>query len=216
MKILYIEDNLIDRKNMEWVCRNFSNVELTILKKFDGIEAYLSDNQPDLIFTDRRIGSSDFSSYAHLWSNTPYYVISNTIFESKNLETAPLGYLQKPLTKSVFEGLLFEKEAVKDDPNMDYFAQIPDEELQKEMKSLLIEELESARDRIPIIDSLEELTSKIHNLAGKFSLLGMEESFNQSKELEHLLRKGEESKELLDKIVQSAEKGIEFLKKQNK
>lgn len=207
MKVLYIEDDFIDRKNMEWLCRNFPQVELHIVNNFDKASEYLENHKPDLVFTDRRIGNTTFAEFTHLWQNVDYYVLSNTVFKEKDLYKEPIAYLQKPLINSALEGILNKSKPKVDEPNMDYFNLFPNEELANEMKELLEEELLNAQQKIPnILDNEDnELLRVAHNLAGKFSLLGMEKTYNLCREIESLLRNGKS----VSTLVQDLQKGIE-------
>ena len=218
MKILYIEDDFIDKKNMEWLCRNFPKVELCILNDFEEASNYLEKHKPDLIFTDRRIGNTDFSKFSHLWENIPYYVISNTIFKEKELLKEPIDYLQKPLVHSTLESIFNQNAPKFDEPNMDYFKDFPSPKLVSEMKELLIEELLNAQKKIPAIldDKDNQLSRTVHNLAGKFSLLGMEKTFNLCRTIESLLKDGKPINTLVQDLLSGIEVSLTYLNTQKK
>ena len=103
VQVLYIEDNLIDKRNMEWVCSNFDDIALTITDDLDQLPTILKENSFDIIFTDRRIGSANFADFVPLWNKIPYYVLSNSTYLEKGLEPQSIRYLQKPLIQSTFE-----------------------------------------------------------------------------------------------------------------
>jgi len=218
MKILYIEDDFIDRKNMQWLCSNFPEVELTIVEDFELAQAFLNENEVNLIFTDRRIGNETFNEYPQLWLHAPYYVVSNTICKNKKLELHPLDYLQKPLVNSILEEIFQPKPNKVDLPNMSYFEQLPFPEMVTEMKQLLIAELEKGQKLIPSILNNEnnELSRTVHNLAGKFSILGMENTFYNCREIENLLKDGKPVTNLVQDLLSSINVSLEFLNTSNK
>lgn len=217
MKILYIEDDFIDRKNMQWLCSNFSMVELSIVEDFEAAQAFLETNKVDLILTDRRIGNQSFHEFPQLWLHAPYYVVSNTVFKEKNLELEPKDYLQKPLVQSTLEAIFSPKPKV-DMPNMEYFEQLPSSEMAIEMKALLIQELEKGKKTIPTVldNDNNQLLRSVHNLAGKFSFLGMEKTFYLCREIESLLENGKTVDTLVRDLLDSIEVSLAFLNKDRK
>jgi HPt (histidine-containing phosphotransfer) domain-containing protein len=201
---------------MQWLCSNFPEVELTIVRNFEKAQVFLEEHGVDLIFTDRRIGNQSFHEFPQLWFYAPYYVVSNTIFKEKNLELEPKDYLQKPLVKSTLASIFSPKPKV-DLPKMDYFEQLPSSEMATEMIQLLIEELEKGEKTIPTILNNENnlLSRTVHNLAGKFSLLGMEKTFYLCREIESLLENGKVVTTLVQDLQDSISESLKFLKQQN-
>ncbi len=213
VQVLYVEDNLIDKRNMEWVCSNFSNIALTITDDLDQLPDLLKEISFDIIFTDRRIGSANFAGIVPLWGKTPYYVLSNSIYLEKGLEPQPISYLQKPLIQSTFESIINKGVVPLNDPNLDYFEQFPNEEFKVKMKELLKEELENALVKIPEAQKNDssELILLIHNLAGSFSILSMKDSFAICKETEKRLRANENADELIVEILSNVKHSIQFV-----
>jgi hypothetical protein len=212
MNILYIEDDELDQKNMEWICSYFSDVKFVIVDDFDDVSEVIAKQSFDLVFSDRNVEMSQFSEYVHLWETIPYYVLSNTVFEEE-VTPQPLKYLQKPLTKTVFEEIINGDKEILDIPNLSYFEQIPTEELKIMMKDLLLKELIKAKEDIPIYINTDtkQLIRTIHNLASKFSILGMENTFHLSKKIETELRNDKAVGGLIDDLLKRINLALEYL-----
>lgn len=179
-RILYIEDDEIDRRNMEWICSYLPKVELLILDDFSELERGLQF-KPDLIITDRYIDDNCFSEKLAFWIGTPYYVLSNSVVENLDLRQQPIEYLPKPLAKSKLEEVVKNAQAsnapntdknvatsghsdqpnLKDLPNLAFFDQIPNAEMRDTMLALLLTELVNAYKDIK--HQHQDITGKINS-----------------------------------------------------
>ncbi len=121
------------------------------------------------------------------------------------------------MVKSTLDAILHPKPKV-DQPNMSYFDQLPSPEMATEMKKLLVEELEKGRLTIPkVLDNENnQLSRAVHNLAGKFSLLGMEKTFFLCREIENLLENGNSIDTLVQDLLNSINVSLAYLNSQNK
>lgn len=193
IKLLYIEDDFIDHKNMEWVCDHFPTVSLQIVNSFLDAKKKLEDQQFDLIITDQNVHQVKLEEELGLFKDQRFYVLSNAISVHATTASLVQGILKKPITKVEMAGLLGVPIQDNDHPNFNYFKVIDNAEVKAEMLQIIQNELESAKEKIPVLvarKDIETLKYVVHKLASKFSVLGMKTTFEHLKELENELRSG--------------------------
>lgn len=209
--ILYLEDDAIDIKNMQWLSQQIDTIQLHILEDLSEVDTFLQSHTIDLIITDQYVQHSHFSEYISAFKNIPYVVLSNSDLEkSAVLTSQPIIVLSKPLYLSAFEELCIKKEVNSvEQPTDEYFDTITDISMKNEMLKLLTEEFKNAVTQFPKLiaqQQTREARNLIHKLSGKFSLLKMKQAYNSSRNLEKELANGifntTKATDLLQKIKQ--------------
>jgi len=193
IRLLYIEDDFIDAKNMEWVCDHFEQVSLQIVDSFEQAKNVLATQEFDIVVTDQNVHQDTLEERLCLFENKTFYVLSNAVSVDAKITALAKDILKKPFTKDTMANLLGIQQQVDDNPNLNYFKVIDNPEAKAEMLLIIKRELENAKEKIPVLvadDDNETLKNLVHKLASKFSVLGMEVTFKHVLELEKELKNG--------------------------
>ena len=191
--LLYIEDDFIDAKNMEWVCDHFEQVSLQIVDSFEQAKNVLATQEFDLVITDQNVHQDKLKEQLSLFENKTFYVLSNAVSIDAKVTAIAKGIIKKPLTKDKIANLLGITKPIDDNPNLSYFKVIDNPEAKTEMLLIIQNELENAKEQIPDLvaeNNSETLKNLVHKLASKFSVLGMQATFELVAELEKELKNG--------------------------
>ncbi|APD07890.1 hypothetical protein UJ101_02390 [Flavobacteriaceae bacterium UJ101] len=187
MTILYIEDDALDKRNMEWVCSNIETPSIHIIHtmNFQEAENILQSNEIDFIITDQSIDHEYYTSYENLFQNHTYYVLTNNINEKLKSNHKPQKKFTKPFVKEHLHEILHLPQK-QDSINLNYFEQFSaSPKLQFEMLSIIINEFQNTLNKIDTLTQQPtELASLLHKLCSKFSVLGMEKTYQLVKKTE--------------------------------
>jgi len=215
VRLLYIEDDFIDKKNMEWVTNHFDDISLQIKASFTSAQSILEQEHFDLIISDQNVEQEQLIDYLHLFKNKEFYVLSNSVSIDDVIVEKAKGIIKKPLTIGEFRELLGTNEQEETDtPNLNYFKIIDNPEAKAEMLGIIERELQNANTEIPKLvaeNKPEALKNLIHKLASKFSVLGMETTFKQVVALEKELKNGSMPAQKIDQLNNQIATALMFL-----
>ena len=216
MHILYIEDDALDIRNMEWLVDQMNEVQLTVSSTFDSVDSVLKHHTIDFIITDQYINQTHYSDYLSTFEKKNYVVLSNTKnVEKEGLLYPPLQTLQKPLSLDIFKSLFSDNHPTLKAHKNDFFDTISDEGQKKKLIALLSEELDTVLTKLPRLlgeNNMDEMKHLIHKVSSKFSLLQMKETFDLAREIEKELDVDVISKEKIKLLLQNTTTALTHLK----
>ncbi len=193
IKILYIEDDQLDKRNMDWVCSNIETDSIEVFHAIDFKEAktILVQNTIDYIITDQYIEEKCYTEHEEdLLKDYPYYVLTNSINPTIKNQYPPQKIFIKPFVKKQLYEILEYSENQYDEISLSYFDQFETSpELQEKMLHIIQEEFQDFLFKTDHT-TLEpiQLATLLHKLCSKFSLLGMEKTYCLVKETENAIR----------------------------
>ncbi len=194
MKILYIEDDVIDQKNCQIILNQKEDINLTVVDQFEKAFDFISKEKIDVLISDQRVGMDHFKDHWHQFLGIPYFIVSNSPDENLNtLLQPPLQLFQKPFQVEHSDNIVKKMESLKAEPNLSYAENITEgaPDLLTEMVFILKSQFEEGIDKIPYLyekKNTEELIQVVHKLISKFSVLSMSESFSFFNRVEKCLR----------------------------
>ncbi len=213
--ILYIEDDTLDIRNLEWLADQVDHVQLTICQSFEKVASILSANTIDLIITDQYVKADHYSNYLSHFKQLDYIVLSNTTdLKKSTILYPPLKSFKKPLTLDVFKSLFEANSSQKVASKYDYFDTITDEEYKERLISLLKSEFENVLLAVPKLlndNNLEEIRQIVHKVSSKFSLLQMKEPFDLARNIEKELTIDVLSNDKIQLLLENTETAFTYL-----
>jgi len=214
--ILYIEDDGLDIRNMEWLTDQLDTVQLTVSQTFESISSILKSTKIDLVITDQYIKNTHYADYLKHFQDIKYIVISNTSdIKQEGLLYPPLRTLQKPLTLDLFKSLFKENHPTQDQPKDDFFDTISDANQKKKLISLLVKELDTLFKELPRLqgeNNIDEMKHLVHKVSSKFSLLQMKETFELARTIEKELTIDIISQEKIQLLLENTTTALTHLK----
>lgn len=193
VQILYIEDDQLDKRNMDWVCSNIEPNTVKILHalNFKEAKAILSEKSVDYIITDQYIQDECYHEHEEsLLKDYTYYVLTNSINPSIKNVYPPKKTFIKPFVKKQLYEILEPCKIQNDEINLNYFDQFESSpELKEKMLNLIKEEFQDflVKTNTSNLES-KQVVALLHKLCSKFSLLGMEKTYTLVKDTENAIR----------------------------
>lgn len=214
--ILYVEDDALDTRNLEWLVDQTDHVKLTTCQSFDDVASILNTNTIDLIITDQYVKTDHYSDYLKYFNQLDYIVVSNTTdLKNGNLLYPPIKSLKKPLTLDTFKSLFELNTSDQDAPEADYFDTISDEVQKQKMINLLKREFENVLNALPQLlneNNLEEIKHLVHKVSSKFSLLQMKETYDLARNIEKELTIDVVSNDKIQLLLENTASAFKHLK----
>lgn len=195
-QLIYIEDDAIDIKNMQWLCDQIGAVEVHIVQHLETLETYLKRYSVDLIITDQFIENIHFSEYIHLFKSVEYMVLSNSdILHEEQLAYQPKQILSKPLYLNVLQKIIHSNKTIdpQEIPQTSYLETISNPKMKQQIIDLLILEFDRAQKQLPRWikeKNYHEIKHMSHKISGKFSILNMKNTYELARSIDRELNKG--------------------------
>lgn len=205
-KILYIEDDLVDKRYLQRSVRNNPNIELITASN---IEEVVDDNF-DIIISDENLGGITAKDVIAHFKNDKIVVVTgfleeNLIQEYKNL--GALACFEKPFEiESIIDVLTNNKTTVNHiQPDFTFLNQLAqgDEDFVNEMMDIFIEEVPIEIEKIQnsfADKNYKTVSAVVHKMKSKLRILGFTELFNTADEIETLIFNNEIGSHLNDKV----------------
>ncbi|PCE62558.1 Hpt domain-containing protein [Sediminicola luteus] len=216
--ILYLEDDPLDIRNMQWLAEQNPGIMLHIVTDFESCKAYLASHRVDLLILDQFIHGEHYAKHPGLLNVTPYIILTNGSLQPSFLKEKPPLVLPKPLTLSDFEKLVGFTPDQAERPSLQNFDSIDNQKYRAEMLDLLQNEFKTALERIPIAvdhNKLGELRDIVHKLGGKFAFLQMKRTHTLTRTLEKHLAKGQLDTQQVFDLTEAISHALSILPKQS-
>ncbi len=218
MTLLYIEDDQLDKRNMDWVFSNMENSDsfkVIHVSNFDEAINISKSTSIDLIITDQSIGEQNYAEVAYFLKDYPYYVLTNNVNPNIKAKYPPKAFFTKPFIKDNLLQILNIKEK-PNQINLDYFKQFSTSpQLKKEMLEIVYKEFKNALTQIDVLKKTpKDLAALLHKLCSKFSILGMNQTYKLVKSTENKIIEKQNTEDLpLKEIQTQLKEGLIFLDK---
>ncbi len=218
MTLLYIEDDQLDKRNMDWVFSNIENSDsfkIIHVSNFDEAINISKLNSIDLIITDQSIDEQNYAEVDYFLKDYNYYVLTNNVNPNIKAKYPPKAFFTKPFTKDYLLEILDIKEKINQ-INLDYFEQFSaNPQLKKEMLRIVHKEFKNALTQIDVLkDTPKDLAALLHKLCSKFSILGMTQTYKLVKSTENKIIEKQNTEGLpLKEIQTQLKEGLAFLDK---
>jgi HPt (histidine-containing phosphotransfer) domain-containing protein len=215
--ILYLEDDPLDIRNMQWLAAQNPGIKLHIVTDFQSCKLFLDTHRVDLLILDQFIQGEHYAKHPELLNGTTYIVLTNGSLQPSFLKEKPPLVLPKPLRLSEFENLVGLVPDQVELPSLKNFETIDNPKFRTEMLQILQQELQNALEKIPVaVDKGKtiELRDIVHKLGGKFAFLQMKSTHALAKSLEKRLTNGHIDANQLLELMNAISHALNILPKQ--
>ncbi len=222
MRIIYLEDDLIDQRLFKRACRDIENLEVTYYASCMGLkEEYL--NSYDGIVIDQYLQDCSIKQFADKQISIPMAVLSAS---EKLIAEHPsnLGIWQKPVKEQIVREILNKMNSLKTQKvstiSMAYIDDLTqgNESEKKELLQSIYQSIEDNNAMLQKANSLssEDLQQNLHKQKSKVGIFYLEELHHEIDQAENKLKDGLAKETVLDavsQIVKETEKVLTDLKK---
>jgi|GEM_PF-2944290 len=213
MRLLYIENNLIDRKAFKRITRKVEGCECKIVSSLSEAKTILQANVIDVILSDLFLGDVTAIDVKKAYPNIPLIAVSGThnpkiIRELEavgvyNLLTKPISFeeLQRAVlgakTKQGETAKTSSKQPSKGALDLIYITELSegDIEFELEMLGTYLEEVPQDIEKIQFFQAIgnwKEVGEIVHSLKAKISMVGLYELYETAERVEQHCRSNTE------------------------
>lgn len=211
MKVLYIEDDLIDQKAFQRVAKK-SNISLQIANSVSETISILSNEVFDLIISDYYLGDGTALDIINICSNQQIKIVGNKDQINLPENTNNIDFIQKPINANVF--ITNQYSAL----DLTYFNSLTEDDIdfKKELLEIALQTLPESLANIKVAmqqDNFEKIKFEVHKMKSGARVVGMK-IINNLEKAELLATQKDKSTlyPFINTILTNAITGIELIK----